>query len=117
MRISIALDCTDPDCLAEFWAAALHYEPAGELEQYRVIAPAAGVDGPVFILQQVDEPRAGKNRMHIDLHGGAVEPEVERLVGLGATTEGEIISIGPIRWQVMHDPEGNEFCVAWSPGD
>jgi hypothetical protein len=118
MRISIALDCADPDRLAEFWAAALHYKNIASLDQYRVLVPESG-DGPVFILQQVDEPRAGKNRMHIDLHGGSVESEVERLLALGATTTGEIIELGDtgIRWQVMHDPEGNEFCAAWSPGD
>ncbi len=33
-------------------------------------------------LQHVPEPKTGKNRLHLDLHVDAVEPEVDRLVGL-----------------------------------
>ncbi|MHB8892014.1 MAG: VOC family protein [Candidatus Limnocylindrales bacterium] len=42
---------------------------------------------------------------------------VERLRGLGATFIAER-SLGALRWTVMADPEGNEFCVsgdAWRP--
>ncbi|MDZ4827624.1 MAG: VOC family protein [Actinomycetota bacterium] len=117
MRFSIALDCADAERLARFWAAALHYEPVGTLDQYRVLAPPDDRVAPVFILQQVDEPRSGKNRMHLDLHHGPIAPEIARLKTLGATTDDHVTELAGTHWVVMHDPEGNEFCVVYEPGD
>ncbi|MBO2454885.1 hypothetical protein J4573_47905 [Actinomadura barringtoniae] len=58
------------------------------------------------------ETKAGKNRLHIDLHGaaGEREAEVERLRGLGAQVQNHVKEPGG-EWVVMTDPEGNEFCV------
>jgi predicted enzyme related to lactoylglutathione lyase len=42
--------------------------------------------------------------------------EVERLVGLGATVVGRVEE-GGSSWTVLHDPEGNEFCVLRGPAD
>lgn len=117
MRISVVLDCLDPGALAEFWAAALGYEPAGEISEFVVLAPAEGEpDGPVFILQRVAEPRAGKNRMHVDIHPPldlGVPALVRRLEALGGRRLGEPLDelrdeLG-IWWVTMADPEGNEF--------
>lgn len=52
----------------------------------------------------VPEPKTVKNRMHLDMFG-----ETAEIVGLGATllrARG-----GDIEWDVLADPEGNEFCV------
>ncbi|MPZ28582.1 MAG: hypothetical protein GEV12_19820 [Micromonosporaceae bacterium] len=70
----------------------------------------------------MSERKQAKNRMHLDINVGdgrpaehpAIDAEVERLVGLGATvTRKHDGSFGP--WPeyhyVMADPEGNEFCV------
>jgi predicted enzyme related to lactoylglutathione lyase len=47
-----------------------------------------------------------------DPHGLADdrESEVKRLVGLGATVLDEQ-EVPGLRWTVLADPEGNEFCV------
>jgi hypothetical protein len=51
--------------------------------------------------------------VHLDLRAStAMEQEVERLVGLGATVVERHADI-----TVMCDPEGNEFCVEPGPGD
>ena len=112
MDISLVLDCNDPDRLAEFWCAALDYKNAGWVGQY--VALVAD-DKPIILLQKVDEPKVGKNRMHLDMHPEAVEPEVERLLELGATkvSDGALSAHGH-SWMVMADPEGNEFCVCAS---
>jgi hypothetical protein len=58
----------------------------------------------------VPEPKQAKNRVHIDL----VNPDpdaVNELVRLGATVTGKHQIPGQ-RWTVMHDPEGNESCIA-----
>ena len=115
-RVSVVLDCVDPGGLVPFWCAALGYEPAGEVSTFVVLAPPEGQHGPVFILQQVAEPKAGKNRMHLDLHAPldlGVPALAERLVALGGRLLGAPVtelhdSLG-IWWVTMADPEGNEF--------
>ncbi|MEZ5270759.1 MAG: VOC family protein [Ilumatobacteraceae bacterium] len=69
--------------------------------------PAAA---PSLLLQTVAEPKAAKNRLHLDLHVPDVEAEAARLEGLGAVRVGRSDEFG-ISWIVMNDPEGNEFCV------
>ncbi|MET3984678.1 VOC family protein [Streptomyces sp. PvR034] len=55
-------------------------------------------------------PKAHKNRLHLDLAGGpAWKDEVERLLALGATRVD--VGQGDVPWDVLADPEGNEFCV------
>jgi predicted enzyme related to lactoylglutathione lyase len=65
----------------------------------------------VFILAAVPEARAGKNRMHVDVHPKDAEAHLTRLQRLGGTLHGERVERYGIWWQVMCDPEGNEFCV------
>ena len=147
-KTQIVFDTADPDRLAKFWAEALHYKlqepPAGfasweaALKAWNVpeeewnsmsaiVDPEGG--GPRILFQQMDTPKPGKNRLHMDLNvsGGMAVPlatrkaevgrEVDRLVKLGATRqeawEPPPRSEGEPReyWVVMQDPEGNEFCV------
>jgi len=61
----------------------------------------------------VPEPKAAKNRMHVDLAAPDREAEVARLVALGATRVADMDEWG-YQSTVLHDPEGNEFCVAQS---
>jgi hypothetical protein len=39
---------------------------------------------PKLLLQRVDEPKSGKNRMHFDIETPTVDAEVARLEELGA---------------------------------
>ncbi len=110
-RISVVLDCTDPDRLVPFWQEALGYAVVESLDGYRVLAPGKGASGPVLILQPVPEPRAGKNRMHIDIHAADAPEFIESLRSRGAQLLGDRIDAYGIWWQTMADPEGNEFCV------
>ncbi|HEY1673016.1 MAG TPA: VOC family protein [Streptosporangiaceae bacterium] len=118
MRINYVLDCGDADTLAGFWAAALGFERgAWEPPSPYVSLTRPGAGPPEMLLQQVPEPKQGKNRMHLDLRVADSETEVARLVALGAR-----ILQGPHddegHWTtVLADPEGNEFCVIVSPED
>lgn len=70
--------------------------------------------GRRLLFQDVPEAKSGKNRLHIDVHGGhgGLEPLVARLEQLGATRVREV-DRGPAgHWWIMQDPEGNEFCAA-----
>jgi hypothetical protein len=113
--MKLVLDCPDPSALAPFWAAALGYRVAGSVENYTLLVPddTAGAGSPQLLLQQVDEPKAGKNRMHLDLENPDIEGEAARLEQLGArrlSTDGAASEHGQ-SWLVMADPAGNEFCV------
>ncbi len=113
-KITLVVDCSDPERLAEFWSAALGYEKVRHFGQYTVLS-RGGPGFPALILQQVPEPKTGKNRLHLDIIETDVEPEAARLEALGARRlEGPLREeLGDIvvNWIVLADPEGNEFCV------
>jgi predicted enzyme related to lactoylglutathione lyase len=52
-----------------------------------------------------------KNRQHFDLAYDDTEEAIVRLEGLGARRLGEPYEQYGWWWQVMADPESNEFCV------
>ena len=120
----IVVDCRHPASLARFWAAALDgwsvapYDDE-EIARLRSIGvddveddPTVLVEGdpsqPRLWFQRVPEPKVVKNRVHLDLSTDDVEAEVARLVALGAAVAAAQPDDGLV---VMHDPEGNEFCV------
>jgi predicted enzyme related to lactoylglutathione lyase len=85
---TVTIDCVDPRTLAAVWTGAAGYRVAADHGSF-----------------------TGRNRVHIDYHAEDREAEVERLVGLGATVLDEQ-QVPGLRWTVLADPEGNEFCVA-----
>lgn len=146
--IQIVFDCDDPDRLGKFWAEALHYkeqDPPPGFASWPDALKALGVPeedwnsayaivdpekkGPRIYFQQMDTPKPGKNRLHIDLNvgGGSLVPleerrkridaEVERLLELGARNLNTVklpwrsAAEAGEYWVVMQDPDGNEFCV------
>ena len=137
-RLQVAFDTGDPHAEAGFWAEALHYEvedhsyvvdhllglghlqPADVVEvdgrrAFREVAACRDPEGirPRLYFQRVPEPKANKNRVHLDLQVGAEQApsEVERLVALGATVAWTTSDRGPLT-TTLRDPEGNEFCVS-----
>jgi hypothetical protein len=121
---AVIVDCHDPGRLAEFWAAALGWRITARDDPEWVVEPPGGSreDGvvPDLLFLRVPDPTPGKNRLHIDLRpddeAGGQEAEIARLESLGAT-RADIGQGDGVSWRVMHDPEGNEFCVlaAYSP--
>jgi predicted enzyme related to lactoylglutathione lyase len=113
----VEIDCADARSVAGFWAAALGTTVDVDVELrdgpfVRLAPPGPGQ--PALGFHQVPEPRpAGKNRVHIDLGGGAgYTAEIARLVGLGARVIEERHNPAyDFTWTVLADPEGNEFCI------
>jgi hypothetical protein len=68
--------------------------------------------GPLIWVVPVPESKIMKNRMHFDVFGDS-----EALIARGATMlrrrDPEPVSFedGAVEWDVLADPEGNEFCV------
>lgn len=116
-HVGLVLDCHAPEALAGFWADALGYQRIGGAGNYFLLLPPEGQAGPQLLLQQVPEPKSGKNRMHFDLHTPDIDAEATRLVALGATrVQQEQLSEHGTTWVLMRDPEGNEFCVCDTGG-
>ena len=93
---ALAIDCTDPLGLARWWSHLL----GGSID----VAPQGDAtlhtpEGLAIDFLRVPEPKTGKNRLHLDL----------RRRDLAATRADDIYAGG--RWQVLRDPEGNEFCL------
>jgi len=114
--VQVVVDAADPGRLARFWAAALGWEIAAE-EAGEVDVEPAGFSYPdpaalPLVFLRVPEPKAVKNRLHLDLASESAAHQaatVERLLGLGAVPAD--IGQGDVPWTVLADPEGNEFCV------
>jgi hypothetical protein len=109
-----SVDCADPRSLATFWQQALGWRCTYEHDDEVVLEPPAGSpeDGvaPDMLFLRVPEPKAVKNRIHLDLRPDDRDAEVARLEALGATRV-DIGQTGEETWVVLADPEGNEFCV------
>lgn len=103
--VAVVFDAADVRALARFWAAALGWEAAADGSAVR---PPGG--GTELRFTACDRPKEGKNRLHLDLAGGPDQhAEVARLLALGAAPAD--IGQGDVPWDVLADPEGNEFCV------
>jgi hypothetical protein len=144
VRFQLVIDCREPEPLARFWAAALGYEfeppPEGFAtwdDYWRDVGVSeeelgAGQDcitdpdgsGPRIWFQVVPEPKAAKNRLHLDISVGGgrafpietrrqrVKAEAERLAGLGASFVRVLSEEGLDHYGIaMQDPEGNEFDI------
>jgi glyoxalase superfamily protein len=119
--IELVVDCHDPERLAAFWCEVLDFKVIDRSEDKVEIGSwvptvedfRARQMPPTLLFIQVPEGKTVvKNRLHIDVCpiDGSTEDEVTRLLGLGATKTD--VGQGSDRdWEVMADPEGNEFCV------
>jgi hypothetical protein len=110
---SVSFDCADALALATFWAEVLGSDVDEDATSDLAYVEAAGWGGPNMWFARVGEPKAAKNRVHLDLRAPVtMADEVRRLAALGASVvehhEGHT---------VMNDPEGNVFCVELGPAD
>lgn len=115
-HLVLVIDCGDLDRSARFWAGVLGYlfeGPPGS--RYQSLVPAGG-RGIEILLQRVPEAKKEKNRVHLDLRTTDLNPEVERVVALGARRlTSEPVTEAGWAWHILADPDGNEFCVLQPP--
>jgi len=111
---------------ATTWHALYHARLGEEAAFDDRLFDQAGLRPPIWF-QQVPEVKADKNRLHLDLYPTGrdnalamkrrieiVEAKVAELIGLGASVERRTRhddTKDQTYFVVMHDPEGNEFCV------
>jgi catechol 2,3-dioxygenase-like lactoylglutathione lyase family enzyme len=115
---SLVFDAADPSALARFWATATGWPITYEEPDEVIVEPPeddAGTPiepGLPLVFGANDDPKVSKNRVHIDLNSRSDSEQreiVERLLAHGA--EPADIGQTDVRWVVLADPEGNEFCV------
>jgi hypothetical protein len=112
----LCLDATDHQAVADWWCAVLGYRRAAAADDtHDAVAGAErapsdpvlllpGPDGgPPLWINPVPEPKTVKNRMHVDVYG-----DTAQLLAAGAVLLRRDEGNG---WDVLADPEGNEFCV------
>ena len=110
----IQVDCADPTALARFWSEVLGFpiddETLGEPVQYVSLVGPRGHAQVSF--QRVPEPKAGKNRLHLDVVTDDLETAADRVEALGGSrAEPDPRHEYGYDFRVMADPEGNEFCL------
>jgi hypothetical protein len=142
-EFQVAVDCTDPHTLADWWAETLGWqlEPQDEAFIRRMVSAGHAAESdtkvhngalvwrvgaairhpeglqraPRVLFQLVPEGKTVKNRLHLDVRVGSddVEDVVATLTARGA----QVLHRGrqgPSTWVTLADPEGNEFCVSES---
>lgn len=106
----LVIDCAEPAVLARFWSAVLGGRPVDRSPDWSYVDPPD--QQPRIAFQQVPEAKpAGKNRLHLDVCVDDIDKAREQLVSLGAESVGEVQVDEQGAFQVMRDPEGNEFCL------
>lgn len=99
----LVIDATDGRRAADFWAAALGLDSKSVGAADAVLSD--DVTEHTIWINQVPEPRTVKQRVHIDVNVA----DVADLIDLGATVDPD--QPDGVRWTVMRDPEGGEFCA------
>ena len=104
----LVVDSAEPAALGQWWADALGWVVVDDsVDEFEIRPAPAQLPGMLF--GRAADPRATKNRLHVDFRPDDRDAEVERLLALGATRAD--IGQGDEPWVVLRDPEGNEFCV------
>ena len=105
---AITMDVNDLEICARFWSQVLGIDMLYQNEKYLRLGHKG--ERPTLLLQKVPEPHKVKNRVHIDLDVSDLDAAVMRVQHLGGTKLRELNEYG-IKWAVMADPDGNEFCL------
>ena len=104
----VVVDCAEPARLVRFWADVLGGEPVGRSDAWHYVDPPGWTR---LAFQRVPERKQVKNRLHLDVLVRDLAAATEAAEALGATRVGEVVTDTAGSFQVLLDPEGNEWCV------
>ena len=101
----MVVDAAEPAAIAAWWGERLEARTDHHERGFSFVSEIEGAPFESIVFMPVTEPKAVKNRVHIDV----TTDDVDGLVAAGAQL------LRPrddeIDWDVMADPEGNEFCA------
>jgi len=105
-HVQVAIDALVIPEVRPFWHAVLGYDEVGDddlLDPHRRL--------PSFWFQQMDAPRTGRNRIHIDVY--VPRDQAEARIAAALAAGGRIVSdANAPGWWTLADPEGNEVDLA-----
>ena len=108
----VAVDCHDPVALAEFLQKVLGGYLVRQSHDWVALEPPSGV---TVSFQLVPEAKVVKNRVHLDVDVADLATATAAAEAAGARRVGEVVYDELGGFQVMADPEGNEFCLIHGP--
>ncbi len=111
------IDVEDAERLSTFYTALLGWERLFDSEEGIALVPSLPPTlGQGFLLysDHTTGPKRVKNRAHLDLRPADQAAAVAKALSLGATRAD--IGQGEPSWEVLRDPEGNEFCILRADG-
>lgn len=106
----VTIDCRDPERLAQFWSELLGVGVAGWFGERFVVLERPAEEAVALAFQLVPEDKTVKNRAHVDLRIADLEAVTAWIEERGGSRLADHDEEG-MRWRVMADPEGNEFCL------
>jgi len=101
---ALVVDSADPEAQAQWWAGVYGVAVTGN-DGWFTLENVPGMPILTMDFVPVPEPKTVKNRVHWDVTVPAIAPLVE--AGAAVLREPD----DDIRWHVLEDPEGNEFCA------
>ncbi|MEU8133610.1 GNAT family N-acetyltransferase [Streptodolium elevatio] len=104
----VVVDCAAPYRLAVFWARVLGGDAVERDAAWAYVDPPGK---PRVAFQRVPEGKSGKNRLHLDVQVTDIPAATRAVELLGAVRLGGIVKDDQGAFQVLRDPEGNEFCL------
>ena len=105
-HVQVAIDAMDIAGVRPFWRAVLGYAEVGDEDLFD-----AHREGPTFWFQQMESPRTGRNRFHIDIY--VPHDQVHARIDAALAAGGRIVSDAHAPgWWTLADPEGNEADLA-----
>jgi predicted enzyme related to lactoylglutathione lyase len=115
-RVSfLTIDANDPARLAAFWGELLGTTVEETSDEGRFVFLAAA-NGQILSFQRVPEPKAVKNRVHLDVRVEDLEAATNAVLAIGGTWDGNEQVLDEARWRTLGDPEGNEFDIFVTSG-
>jgi hypothetical protein len=107
----VVMDCANPGPLATFWAQVLGGEARERDPNWWYLDPP-GWSRLAF--QRVPEGKTTKNRLHLDVEVTDIAVATAQAEAFGAARIGSPHADTAGSFQVLIDPEGNEWCVVRS---
>lgn len=103
------INAVEPSALARFWAFVLGGEVRDREDGWAVLHGASGL--PRLSFQPTPEAKHAPNRVHLDVLVEDITEAVQATAERGGVPVGEPVTDEQGSFQILRDPEGNEFCL------
>ncbi|CAM3648578.1 VOC family protein [Nocardiopsis gilva] len=108
----IVINAADPARVARFWAVVLGGAVVDRPDGWSYIEGTTGAEWrPRLSFQPDPAAKTERNRLHLDIRVDDIAAATAEAVAVGATAIGALETDAQGSFQVLHDPEGNEFCL------